>query len=423
MKKNNDKYWRIGIFAFVFVFGLFASVKTGNGWIALITCVVVPLLYIPYGISDWRREKPSEPPEKHNKPAKTAAAEAQVKKENTSEPPQDDVMSRIEKKKDLRNTAQSEKDDGNILKSVRKIDQLEYPFRKVEYRRNISFKDIGKEYFYRDYYIKDIVTAEDGNDYVREIRASCYDGANGRPVPSCSERYTGGGIEKCYHWLFDTYYPLPDEIDDAYDERFSLFPEKKDAPVKEKPFSPPGKLTSGKDDTEIRQNNKCAQTIVGDKPVPACSTEIWLMRGYTLEKYYLNGECSEVEIHFLEECVDFNPGGEGVDKLFRFDKTAGMFYSVYYHWDAGNFLNEHYYSMEYLSPEDFMTILREFRDNKLNADFGGEEAPNDVYDTFDRIVDMLMSWLSPAEPYRMFFEKRSDDTFSVTDTDALPKYE
>lgn len=87
MKKNNDKYWRIGIFAFVFVFGLFASVKTRNGWIALITCVVVPLLYVPYGISDWKRRKQDNPPEKHNKPAKTAAAEDQVKKENTSEPP------------------------------------------------------------------------------------------------------------------------------------------------------------------------------------------------------------------------------------------------------------------------------------------------------------------------------------------------
>lgn len=245
MKKNNDKYWRIGIFAFVFVFGLFASVKTGNGWIALITCVVVPLLYIPYGISDWRRNNSSEPL---------------------------------------------------------------------------------------------------------------------------------------------------------------------------------GRLTSGKDDTESRQNNKCAQTIVGDKPVPACSTEIWLMRGYTLEKYYLNDECSEVEIHFLEECVNFNPGGEGVDKLFRFDKTVNMFYSVYYHWDAGNPRNEHYYFREFLDPVYFRAVLQNFRADKLRSDPYDEENMHEVYRIFDHISEMLMSWLSPAEPYRMFFEKQSDDTFSVTDTDALSKY-
>ena len=89
MKKNDDnKYIRIGIFAVVFLLGLFVSIIEKNGWIALITCVAVPLLYIPYGISDWKRKKQDNPPEKQNKPAKTAAAEAPAKKENTSEPPQ-----------------------------------------------------------------------------------------------------------------------------------------------------------------------------------------------------------------------------------------------------------------------------------------------------------------------------------------------
>ena len=88
MKKNDDnKYIRIGIFAVVFLLGLFVSIIENNGWIALIACVGVPLLYIPYGISDWKRRKQDNPPEKQNKPAKTAAAEAPVKKENTSEPP------------------------------------------------------------------------------------------------------------------------------------------------------------------------------------------------------------------------------------------------------------------------------------------------------------------------------------------------
>ena len=89
MKKNDDnKYIRIGVFAVVFLLGLFVSIIEKNGWIALIACVGVPLLYIPYGISDWKRKKQDNPPEKQNKPAKTAAAEAPVKKENTSEPPQ-----------------------------------------------------------------------------------------------------------------------------------------------------------------------------------------------------------------------------------------------------------------------------------------------------------------------------------------------
>ena len=74
MKKNDDnKYIRIGIFAVVFLLGLFVSIKEKNGWIALIACVGVPLLYIPYGISDWKRRKQDNPPEKHNKPAKTVA--------------------------------------------------------------------------------------------------------------------------------------------------------------------------------------------------------------------------------------------------------------------------------------------------------------------------------------------------------------
>ena len=88
MKKNDDnKYIRIGIFAVAFLLGLFVSIIEKNGWLAFITFVVVPLLYIPYGISDWKRRKQDNPPEKQNKPAKTAAAEAPVKKENTSEPP------------------------------------------------------------------------------------------------------------------------------------------------------------------------------------------------------------------------------------------------------------------------------------------------------------------------------------------------
>lgn len=87
MKKNNDKYWRIGIFAFVFVLGLIAFAKTGSGWLALIACVGVPLLYIPYGISDWKRKKQDNPPEKHNEPTKTVAPEVTVKMENPSEPP------------------------------------------------------------------------------------------------------------------------------------------------------------------------------------------------------------------------------------------------------------------------------------------------------------------------------------------------
>ena len=70
MKKDNDKYRRIGIFAFAFLFGLFVSAKSGNGMAALITCVFVPLLYIPYGISDWYRKKPSEFSEKLPEPEK-----------------------------------------------------------------------------------------------------------------------------------------------------------------------------------------------------------------------------------------------------------------------------------------------------------------------------------------------------------------
>lgn len=57
MKKNDKKYLRIGFFAVVFLLGLFVSIIEKNGWIALIACVGVPLLYIPYGISDWKRRK------------------------------------------------------------------------------------------------------------------------------------------------------------------------------------------------------------------------------------------------------------------------------------------------------------------------------------------------------------------------------
>ena len=89
MKKNDDnKYIRIGIFAVVFLLGLFVSIKEKNGWIALIACVGVPLLYIPYGISDWKRKKQDNPPEKHNEPAKNVAPKVTVKKKITSEPPQ-----------------------------------------------------------------------------------------------------------------------------------------------------------------------------------------------------------------------------------------------------------------------------------------------------------------------------------------------
>lgn len=69
MKNNNDKkYLRIGIFVIIFLFGLFASLIEKNGWIALITCVAVPLLYIPYGISDWKRKKQNNSPEKQPNP-------------------------------------------------------------------------------------------------------------------------------------------------------------------------------------------------------------------------------------------------------------------------------------------------------------------------------------------------------------------
>lgn len=89
MKENDDnKYIRIGIFAVVFLLGLFVSIIEKNGWIALITCVAVPLLYIPYGISDWKRKKQDNHPQKHNEPAKNVAPKDTVKKKTTSEPPQ-----------------------------------------------------------------------------------------------------------------------------------------------------------------------------------------------------------------------------------------------------------------------------------------------------------------------------------------------
>lgn len=64
MKKNDDnKYIRIGIFAVVFLLGLFVSSIEKNGWFALIVCVGVPLLYIPYGRLDWKRRKRDNPQE------------------------------------------------------------------------------------------------------------------------------------------------------------------------------------------------------------------------------------------------------------------------------------------------------------------------------------------------------------------------
>ena len=173
---------------------------------------------------------------------------------------------------------------------------------------------------------------------------------------------------------------------------------------------------------ENNQRINSTQTVEEDNSFPALSTQMCIEIGNTLEKYYLNDECSEVEIHFLKECVNFNPGGEGVDKLFRFDKTVNMFYSVYYHWDAGNPRNEHYYSREFLDPVYFRSVLQNFRADKLRSDPYDEENMHEVYRIFDHISEMLMSWISPVEPYQRFFEKSSDDTFSVTDTDALPKY-
>ena len=88
MKKNNDKYIRIGIFVFVFLFGLYVSAKTENGVLALITIFGVPVLYIPYGISDWYRKKPAEPSEKRSKPKEPAVFKSLAKKEKASAPPQ-----------------------------------------------------------------------------------------------------------------------------------------------------------------------------------------------------------------------------------------------------------------------------------------------------------------------------------------------
>ena len=168
---------------------------------------------------DWIRKKTPEPPEKRLEPTKTVVPEASVEKENPSAPPKKDMEPHTDEKKIPRYAAESVKDDGNILESVRNTDQLEYPFRKVKYRQNISFEDEGKIFFYRKYIIKDYVTAEDGHDYVRELSAGCYDGANGRPVSYCSETYTGRGVEKRYDWELG-FYPLPGKIECAFEERF-----------------------------------------------------------------------------------------------------------------------------------------------------------------------------------------------------------
>ena len=82
MNENNGKDWRCGLSAVAFLFVLIVSVKTGLWMISLLFL----LIYIPFGIYAWFREKPPESSEKHPEPQKAVVSEALAEKKNSPAP-------------------------------------------------------------------------------------------------------------------------------------------------------------------------------------------------------------------------------------------------------------------------------------------------------------------------------------------------
>ena len=93
----------------------------------------------------------------------------------------------------------------------------------------------------------------------------------------------------------------------------------------------------------------------------------------------------------------------------------------------GYWLGKDFQGKGYMSEACYKVVNKAFNASDIEmlyiaCDFNNAPSIKLADRIFDHISEMLMSWISPAEPYQRFFEKQSDDTFSVTDTDALSKY-